>query len=197
VFARGLRNAAGIAVNPASGILWATVNERDNLGDSEPDDFFTGVSDGGFYGWPFAYGNGVIDARVRQRPEPVARMTRPDSVLGAHVAPLQFAFYTGMAFPSNYINGAFIALHGSWNRREPSGYEVAFVPFRGGLPAGKSQTFLDGFMTDRSRPPEVLGRPAGVTITDDGALLVSDDGANVIWHVVFGDAVRAPNSPRH
>jgi glucose/arabinose dehydrogenase len=184
VYARGLRNAVGIAVHPATGVLWATVNERDNLGDEEPRDFFTRVVDGGFYGWPYAYGAGRIDRRVRSRLDLTARMIPADLPLGAHVAPLQFAFYTGDRFPAMYRGGAFIAQHGSWNRRVRSGYDVVFVPFSDGMPSGEPRTFLDGFVPNPAATL-VYGRPVGVAVHPDGTLLVSDDGAGVIWRVAF------------
>jgi glucose/arabinose dehydrogenase len=184
VFARGLRNAVGIGVNPETGLLWATVNERDNLGDDAPDDFFTEVVDGGFYGWPYTYDAGVIDRRVRARPDLAARARRGDVPLGAHVAPLQFAFYDGDQFPDAYRGGAFIARHGSWNRRLRSGYDVVFVPFRNGRPAGAPQVFMEGFVPDRAGS-SVYGRPVGVAVLHDGTLLIADDAAKVIWQVAY------------
>jgi glucose/arabinose dehydrogenase len=144
VYASGLRNAVGIACNPNSGELWATVNERDDIGDDIPFDYFTHVVDGGFYGWPFAYAGRQVDDRVSPRPDLVAKTITPDVLLDAHVAPLQFGFYEKQQFPSSYWHGAFIAEHGSWNRRARAGYQVVFVPFRNGSPAGKAIFFFPG-----------------------------------------------------
>ena len=184
IFASGLRNAVGLAVNPVTSQLWASVNERDNLGDDVPSDFLTHVVEGGFYGWPYSYLGSHIDDRVQSRPDMVASAIQPDVELGAHVAPLQFAFYEGQQFPSAYANGVFLAEHGSWNRTKRAGNEVVFIPFREGKPLGRPQPFLSGFVPDPMRA-EVYGRPAGIAVTRDGALLVSDDGGNVIWKVSY------------
>jgi len=185
IYASGLRNAVGIAFNSELGSLWATVNERDNLGDDLPSDFFTHVVDGGFYGWPYAYLDPKnVDNRVAARPDLVAKTLRPDVLLGAHVAPLQFVFYENQQFPSAYWHGAFIAEHGSWNRRIRSGYQVVFVPFRNGVPAGPPQPFFSGFVPDPTRN-EVYGRMVGVAVASDGSLLVSDDGQDLIWRVSY------------
>lgn len=184
VYASGLRNAVGIACDPESAELWATVNERDDISDDIPSDYLTRVRDGGFYGWPYAYGDGQTDDRVSPRPDLVARMIRPDVLLGAHVAPLQFAFYDKQQFPAQW-HGAFIAEHGSWNRRVRSGYQVVFVPFRNGSPAGEPRTFFSGFVPDPSRK-EVYGRVVGVAVAADGALLISDDGSKQIWRLSYG-----------
>jgi glucose/arabinose dehydrogenase len=182
VYASGLRNAVGIAVNPQTQELWATVNERDNLGDDIPSDYVTHVIDGGFYGWPYSYLGSHIDNRVVSRPDIVAKAIVPDVLLGAHVAPLQFAFYTGNQFPAEYQGGAFIAEHGSWNRRNRSGYAVVFVPFHDGRPAGPPSPFITGFITEPTGK-QVYGRPVGVAVALDGSLLISDDGSKVIWRV--------------
>ncbi|MFZ0760884.1 MAG: sorbosone dehydrogenase family protein [Candidatus Sulfotelmatobacter sp.] len=182
IYASGLRNAVGIACDPESGTLWATVNERDDIGDNVPSDYFTHVVDGGFYGWPFAYIGGHVDDRVSPRPDLVARAITPDVLLGAHVAPLQFGFYDKQQFPSTYWQGAFIAEHGSWNRRVRAGYQVVFVPFRNGSPVGRPMPFLSGFVPDPTGK-DVYGRMVGVAIGADGSLLISDDGGKVIWRV--------------
>lgn len=185
IYARGLRNAVGIAFNNESGCLWATVNERDGLGDDVPSDFLTHVVDGGFYGWPYTYlGPRNVDDRVASRPDLAAKTLAPDLLLGAHVAPLQFVFYEGTQFPTTYWHGAFITEHGSWNRRIRSGYQVVFVPFRDGAPAGDPRPFLYGFVPDPARK-EVYGRMAGVAVASDGSLLISDDGQKVIWRVSY------------
>lgn len=185
VFASGLRNAVGIAFNHESNQLWATVNERDDLGEDVPSDFFTHVVYGGFYGWPFAYLSPQnVDDRVSSRPELAAKTIPPDVLLGAHVAPLQFAFYEGKQFPEAYRHGAFIAEHGSWNRRIRNGYQVVFVPFRNGNPSGPPVPFFHGFVPDPARK-EVYGRMVGIAIAADGSLLISDDGQKLIWRVSY------------
>jgi glucose/arabinose dehydrogenase len=184
VFSSGLRNAVGIGVNPESGNLWAAVNERDDLGDDVPSDYFTHVVDGGFYGFPYSYIGNHVDDRVAPRPDLVAKAIIPDVLLGAHVAPLQFAFYEGRQFPSSYWHGAFIAEHGSWNRRIRSGYQVVFIPFRNGFPAGDPTPFFSGFVADRAAK-NVYGRLVGVAAAPDGSVLISDDGGNLIWRVSY------------
>jgi glucose/arabinose dehydrogenase len=189
IFASGLRNAVGIACQPESGALWATVNERDDIGDDIPSDYFTHVTDGGFYGWPYAYDGHYSDPRVSPRPDLVSATIAPDVLLGAHVAPLQFAFYDKQMFPGPW-HGAFIAEHGSWNRRIRSGYQVVFVPFHNGSPAGQPTAFFSGLAPDRARK-EVYGRLVGVAVAADGALLISDDGGKLIWRVSY-DSRHAP-----
>ena len=183
LYATGLRNPSGIGIEPSSGALWTAVNERDALGDDLPPDYFTSVKDGGFYGWPYSYIGDNVDPRVKpQKPELVAKAIVPDVLLGAHRAPLGFAFYTGTKFPENYRGGAFVAEHGSWNRSPRAGYQVVFVPFKDGKPVGDPQPFVTGLLPDAAKS-EVYGRPVGVTVTADGALLVSDDGAGLIYRV--------------
>jgi glucose/arabinose dehydrogenase len=184
VYANGLRNAVGLALNPTDDRLWATVNERDNLADDVPNDFFTHIADGGFYGWPFSYLGAHRDDRVPGRPDSVGRAIVPDVLLGAHVAPLQFAFYQDAQFPPRYREGAFIAEHGSWNRKIRSGYDVVFVPFQNGNPSGPPESFLSGFVPDPGQKI-VYGRPVGVAVAPDGSLFISDDGCDVIWRVSF------------
>ena len=184
IYASGLRNAVGIAFNPESGALWAAVNERDDIGDDAPSDFFTHVVAGGFYGWPYAYLGRNVDNRVAPRADMVARTITPDELLGAHVAPLQFAFYESRKFPSSYWHGAFIAEHGSWNRRIRSGYQVAFIPFRNGSPMGPPEPFFSGFVPNPAAK-EVYGRMVGVAVAADGSLLTSDDAQDVIWRVSY------------
>lgn len=184
VYANGLRNAVGIAFSPASGDLWATVNERDDIAEDIPSDFFTHVVQGGFYGWPYAYLGPHIDDRVAARPDLVEKAIVPDLLLGAHVAPLQFAFYEATQFPSLYRHGAFVAEHGSWNRKIRSGYQVVFIPFQDGFPSGEPRPFLSGFVPDPVGK-QVYGRMVGVAIARDGSLLVSDDAHNLIWRVSY------------
>jgi glucose/arabinose dehydrogenase len=183
LFATGLRNPVGVGVEPVTGQVWASVNERDELGDNLPPDYFTSVKDGGFYGWPYSYIGDNVDARVKpQRPDLVAKAIVPDVLMGAHVAPLQFAFYTGTQFPESYRGGAFVAEHGSWNRSTRSGYQVAFVAFKNGQPSADPVPFMIGLVPDPSSGT-VYGRPVGVTVAPDGSLLVSDDGAAVIYRI--------------
>ena len=183
LYATGLRNPVGLAIEPVTGDVWVSVNERDDLGDNLPPDYFTSLKDGGFYGWPYSYIGDNVDPRVKpQQPELVARAIIPDVLLGAHVAPLQFAFYTGKQFPESYWGGAFIAEHGSWNRAARSGYQVAFVAFKDGKPSADPVPFLTGLVPDPNGE-NVDGRPVGVTVAPDGSLLVSDDGAGVVYRV--------------
>jgi glucose/arabinose dehydrogenase len=184
VYASGLRNPVGIAFDPSSGELWTAVNERDGLGDDVPSDYFTHVVPGGFYGWPYAYLGQHVDNRVSSRPDMVAKSITPDLLLGAHVAPLQFAFYDKTQFPAAYRDGAFIAEHGSWNRRIRSGYQVVFVPFHHGVPTGPPTPFFSGFVPDPAGK-QVYGRMVGVAVAADGSLLISDDGQEQIWRVWY------------
>ena len=184
IYASGLRNAVGIDCNPESGDLWAAVNERDDLDDDFPSDYFTHVIDGGFYGWPYSYIGSHVDNRVASRPDLVAKAIVPDVLLGAHVAALQFAFYEGQQFPSAYWHGAFVAEHGSWNRRIRSGYQVVFIPFRNGLPSGEPKSFFSGFVPDPAGK-DVYGRIVGVAVAPDGSVLISDDGGKLVWRVSY------------
>ena len=192
IYAAGLRNAVGIAFDPDSSQLWATVNERDDLGEDVPSDYFTHVVDGGFYGWPYAYLGPHVDKRVASRPDLVKESIVPDFLLGAHVAPLQFAFYDKHQFPLSYWHGAFITEHGSWNRRVRNGYQVVFVAFHNGMPTGDPQPFLTGFVPDRLGK-NVYGRLVGTAVAADGSLLVSDDGAKVIWRISYGRSCEQNN----
>ncbi|HYG49000.1 MAG TPA: sorbosone dehydrogenase family protein [Allosphingosinicella sp.] len=174
LFATGLRNAVGLAIEPRTGALWAAVNERDELGSDLVPDYMTSVRRGGFYGWPYSYFGRHVDSRVKpQRPDLVARAIVPDYALGPHTASLGLAFHRG---------GAFIGQHGSWNRRPASGYKVIFVPFAGGRPAGQPVDLLTGFLDPSGR---ARGRPAGVALDRAGALLVADDVGNTIWRVTI------------
>ena len=183
LFSTGLRNPVGLALEPVTGEVWTSVNERDELGDDVPPDYFTSIKDGGFYGWPYSYIGDNVDTRVKpQKPELVARAIIPDVLLGAHVAPLQFAFYTGKQFPESYRGGAFVAEHGSWNRASRSGYQIAFVAFKNGKPSADPVPFMTGLVPDPGAK-DVYGRPVGVTVAPDGSLLVSDDGAAVVYRI--------------
>jgi glucose/arabinose dehydrogenase len=181
VFASGLRNPNGMAWQPDSDALWTTVNERDELGSDLVPDYMTSVQDGGFYGWPYSYYGQHVDSRVTpQRPELVAKAIVPDYALGNHTASLGLTFASGTLLPERFRKGAFVGQHGSWNRKPRSGYKVIFVPFANGKPSGQPLDVLTGFV---SQNDEALGRPVGVAIDHDGALLVADDVGNTIWRV--------------
>jgi len=183
IFARGLRNPVGMDWEPRTKTLWTVVNERDLLGDDLVPDYLTSVKDGGFYGWPYAYFGQNEDPRKKgQRPDLVAAAIKPDYALGSHVAALGLAFYRGQNFPERYRGGAFIGMHGSWNRSKMIGYKVAFVPFANGKPAGAMEDILTGFIADESKF-EAHGRPVGVTVAPDGSLLVADDSGGKVWRV--------------
>jgi glucose/arabinose dehydrogenase len=186
IFASGLRNPNGLAWEPHSGALWATVNERDELGSDLVPDYMTAVADGGFYGWPYSYYGAHVDERVEpQRPDLVAKALVPDYALGAHTAALGLTFAEGARLPEPFANGAFVGLHGSWNREPLSGYKVIFVPFdQQGRPAGPALDVLTGFVDPDGN---ALGRPVGVAIDAQGALLVADDVGNRIWRVNAAD----------
>ena len=181
IFASGLRNPVGLDWNPDSGALWAVVNERDELGSDLVPDYLTEVRRGAFYGWPWSYYGASVDTRVEPpRPEMVAKARVPDYALGAHVAPLGLAFHHGRGVDARYARGAFIGLHGSWNRRPPSGYKVVFVPFAGGRPAGAVQDVLGGFL---DADGNARGRPVGIAVQADGGVLVADDVGNAVWRI--------------
>ena len=181
LFASGLRNPNGLDWEPHTGALWTTVNERDEIGDDLVPDFMTAVQDGAFYGWPYSYFGKHVDERVKPgRPDLVARAVVPDYALGAHTASLGLAFYRGTLLPKRYSGGAFVGQHGSWNRRPRSGYKVIFVAFANGRPVGGPEDVLTGFVDANGN---ALGRPVGVAVDREGALLVADDVGNVIWRV--------------
>ncbi|MES2631655.1 MAG: sorbosone dehydrogenase family protein [Pseudomonadota bacterium] len=183
LFASGLRNPNGMGWEPQSKALWTVVNERDELGNDLVPDYLTSVKDGAFYGWPWSYWGQNVDSRVTPpNPAMVAKAIAPDYGLGSHVAPLGLVF-SDSRMPGSYANGAFIGQHGSWNRKELSGYNVVFVPFIGGKPSGPPQEFLSGFL---SKEGKAYGRPVGVALDGKGALLVADDVGNVIWRVAPG-----------
>jgi glucose/arabinose dehydrogenase len=191
VFASGLRNPVGMDFEPVTGALWTAVNERDEIGADLPPDYMTSVKDGGFYGWPYSYYGQHVDDRVQpQRPDLVAKAIPPDYALGPHTASLGLAFYTADAFPPQYNGGAFVGQHGSWNRKPLNGYRVVFVPFKGGKPQAPAQIFLTGFLNEQGL---VQGRPVGVAVAKDGALLVVDDVGGIVWRVA--PARTGPFSP--
>jgi glucose/arabinose dehydrogenase len=183
VFANGMRNPVGMDWEPKTEALWTVVNERDMLGDELVPDYLTSVRESAFYGWPYSYFGQNEDPRKKgQRPDLVAKAIKPDYALGSHVAPLGLAFYQGKSFPARYHGGAFIGMHGSWNRSNLVGYKVAFVPFQDGKPQGAVEDFLTGF-TVAPKSSEVYGRPVAVAVWTDGSLLVSDDSAGKVWRV--------------
>lgn len=183
IYGSGLRNPVGMAWAPETNELWTAVNERDGLGDDLVPDYITSVKQGAFYGWPYAYFGQHEDPRMAgQHPELVQKTIAPDVAVGSHTASLGLAFYTDKKFPAKYQGGAFIGQHGSWNRSELAGYKVAFVPFKQGKPNGKLEDFLNGFIADEAKG-EVYGRPVGVAVAKDGALLVADDVSGIIWRI--------------
>jgi glucose/arabinose dehydrogenase len=183
-YATGLRNPVGMAWQPQSAALWVAVNERDELGSDLVPDYMTAVREGAFYGWPYSYYGAHVDERVvPQDPARVALAIVPDYALGAHTASLGLAFYDTALMPQ-YRGGAFVGQHGSWNRKPLSGYRVIFVPFADGKPAGPPQDVLTGFVDRKGR---AQGRPVGVAVAKDGALLVADDVGNTVWRVAPAD----------
>jgi glucose/arabinose dehydrogenase len=187
IFASGLRNVIGLRFEPRSGRLWAATQERDNLGDDLVPDYFTSVTQGAFYGWPYAYIGAHEDPRRKgERPDLVKATVVPDVLLGAHVAVLDAIFYAGKSFPAKYRGGAFLAQHGSWNRAERVGYNVVFLPFKDGKPAAeRPEEFLSGFVPDPMKK-EVWGRPVGLLELPDGSLLMTDDGGKKVWRISYG-----------
>ena len=186
VFATGLRNCVGMAIQPQTHDLWCSTNERDLRGDDLPPDYVTRVRQGGFYGWPWFYMGGNQDPRLKgKHPELKDKVIVPDVLIQPHSAPLQLTFYDGRgpaAFPAEYRGDAFVALHGSWNRAKRTGYKVVRIHLRNGVPDGTYEDFLTGFVVDAT---SVWGRPVGVGVASDGALLVADDGSNEIWRVAY------------
>ena len=182
VFASGLRNCVGMAVQQA-GALWCAVNERDGLGDDLPPDYVTRVQRGAFYGWPWYYIGPNGDPRhAGKHPELAGRVQVPDVLIQPHSAPLGITVYDGASFPPAYRGDLFVALHGSWNRAKRTGYKVVRIPLRNGAPTGEYEDFLTGFVQSDSA---VWGRPVGVAVAQDGALLVSEDGNGTIWRVQY------------
>jgi glucose/arabinose dehydrogenase len=185
IFASGLRNPIGIHWYPGTDTLWAAVQERDDLGDDLVPDYFTHVQQGGFYGWPFAYiGPNEDPTNKGLAPALVKKTIVPDVLLGAHRAVLDFVFYTGNQFPAEYRNGAFLALHGSWNRSKRVGQSIAFVPFKDGKPAGELREVVTGWMLGPDSR-DVWGRPVALLQMPDGSLLVSEDGNKRIWRLSY------------
>jgi glucose/arabinose dehydrogenase/cytochrome c2 len=182
VFAAGLRNCVGLAVQPATGELWCSTNERDGLGDDLVPDYVTRVKEGAFYGWPWWYlGNHEEPRHQGERPDLASKTTVPDVILQSHSASLQMTFYGGAMFPAEYAGSAFAAFHGSWNRSRRTGYKIVRVLVdKAGVPTGEYEDFVTGFVIDDG---QVWGRPVGVAVAHDGALLFSEDGNGTIWRV--------------
>lgn len=179
-YATGLRNPTALTIKPGTEELWAVVNERDELGSNLVPDYLTSVQEDGFYGWPYSYWGQNVDDRVRpQKPKKVAAAITPDYALGSHVAALGVDFADGNMGPE-FAEGAFVGEHGSWNRQEPAGYKVIFVPFSNGRPAGDPVDFVTGFIDADGK---TRGRPVGVTVDPAGALIVADDLSNTVWRV--------------
>jgi glucose/arabinose dehydrogenase len=188
IFASGMRNPNGLAWEPGSGTLWTVVSERDELGSDLVPDYLTSVKDGAFYGWPYSYYRNHVDSRVQPpRPDLVAQAIKPDYAVGSHVTPLGLAYSQKNTLPAQFSNGMFIGQHGSWNRKPRSGYNVVFVSFSGGRPAGQPVEVLAGFVSPQGK---AYGRPVGVAIDKRGALLVADDVGNTIWRVARSDSER-------
>ena len=183
VYASGIRNPVGLTVDPQTGIVWTSVNERDELGDNLPPDYITHVQEGGFYGWPWYYTGGNQDPRFAgKHPELKDEVIVPDVLLEPHDASLELTFYEGKQFPKEYSGQIFAAEHGSWNRSVRTGYEVVLVPVKNGRATGEYVDFLTGFVTEKG---DVWGRPVGVAAAPDGSLMVSDDGSNSIWRIAY------------
>jgi glucose/arabinose dehydrogenase len=183
IFAAGLRNCVGLGVHPQTHDLWCSVNERDGLGDDLVPDYVTRVREGGFFGWPWYYLGAHQDpSHPGARPDLKDKITVPDVLLQAHSASLRMTFYAGTQFPAEYRGDAFVAEHGSWNRAKRTGYKLIRIHLQDGVPSGAYEDFLTGFVVDDS---SVWGRPVGVTVAHDGALLVSEDGNGTIWRVTY------------
>ena len=183
IYASGIRNCVGMAVNSTTGDLWCSNNERDGLGDDLPPDYITRVREGGFYGWPWYYIGAHEDPNhLGARPDLKNKVIAPDVLIQPHSAPLQMMFYSGKQFPAEYKGNAFAAEHGSWNRAKLTGYKIIRVIVNNGVPSGEYEDFLTGFVIDDAR---VWGRPVGIAQAKDGSLLFSDDGNGTIWRVSY------------
>lgn len=183
VYAYGIRNCVGETINPTTGQLWCSTNERDMLGDNLVPDYITHIEEGGFYGWPWWYMGEHQDPRhAGKHPELKDKVLTPDVLLQPHFASLEILFYEGSQFPAEYKGDAFAAEHGSWNKSKRVGYEVIRVPMHDGKATGEYEDFLTGFTTQDGN---VWGRPVGVAVGDDGSLFVTDDGSGSIWHVTY------------
>jgi glucose/arabinose dehydrogenase len=181
VYANGLRNPVGLAFEPDTGALWVSVNERDELGDHLPPDYMTAVHEGAFYGFPYSYYGQHVDERMKpQNPELVAKALAPDYALGAHTASLGLCWSAGEKLSPQYQQGMFVGQHGSWNRKTRAGYKVVFVAFSNGMPRGMPVDVLNGFLDAHG---DAQGRPVGLAIDKQGALLVADDVGNTVWRI--------------
>jgi len=192
-YATGLRNCVGLALQPATGDLWCTVNERDMLGDELVPDYSTRVRAGGFYGWPWYYLGAHEDPRLEgQRPDLRARVTAPDVLYQAHSAALTLTFYTATggsaAFPAEYVGDGFAVFHGSWNRGFRTGHKIVRLKMRNGVPTGEYEDFLTGFIADNDH---AWARPVATVVARDGALLLSEDGNGIIYRIAW-----QPGDPR-
>jgi glucose/arabinose dehydrogenase len=187
IVATGLRNCAGLTVQPTTRQLWCVVNERDSLGDNTPFDYATHVADGAYYGWPWYYLGPHQDPRhVGERADLKDRITIPDVFMQAHSAPLQIVFYQGDNFPAEYRGSAFVAMHGSWNRSKRTGYKVVRLLFdASGKPTGEYEDFMTGFVASEA---QVWGTPVGVAVAKDGSLFVTEDANGTIWRVSYRGA---------
>jgi glucose/arabinose dehydrogenase len=187
VYASGIRNCVGETINPTTGELWCSTNERDGLGNNLVPDYVTHVQEDGFYGWPWFYMGGSAGGKQDPRhpgkhPELQAKVITPDILLNPHFASLEMLFYEGSQFPATYHGDGFAAEHGSWNRAVRSGYEVVRLPMKEGHATGEYEDFLTGFVLPNG---DVWGRPVGVSVAEDGSLFVTDDGSQSIWHVIY------------
>lgn len=180
-YATGLRNPNGLQFEPQTHVLWAVINERDELGPDLVPDYLTSVRDGAFYGWPYSYYGQHVDPRVQpQRADLVAKAIAPDYALSSHVAPLGMVFTSGTNLPAHYRSGAFVGEHGSWDRTVLNGYKVVYIPFADGRPSGPPEDVVTGFLVDGD---QARGRPVGLAIDGTGALLIADDTGNSVWRV--------------
>ncbi|WP_245677775.1 PQQ-dependent sugar dehydrogenase [Chondromyces crocatus] len=183
IYASGIRNPVGLAIEPTTGDLWTAVNERDELGDDLVPDFVTRVREDGFYGWPWYYLGQFQDPRHEDlHPDLREKSIIPDVLVQSHSATLGLTFYTGTQFPADYSGDLFVAAHGSWNRSKRTGYKIIRIPIENGQAVGYYEDFMVGFVIDNNR---VWGRPVGVAVAHDGALLVTDDGSGTVWHVAY------------
>jgi glucose/arabinose dehydrogenase len=182
-YANGIRNCAGLTVEPKTGDVWCATNERDSLGDNLPPDYATRIKPGAFYGWPWYYIGNHEEPRLKgERPDLADKLTVPDVLIQPHSAPLQISFYTGQQFPADYRGSAFVTLHGSWNRANLTGYKVVRAIVQDGKPTGEYEDFMTGLVTAKGA---VWGRPVGVATAHDGSLLIGEDGNGTIWRVTY------------
>jgi glucose/arabinose dehydrogenase len=197
MFASGMRNPTALAFDPRTGELYALVQERDGLGDRLPSDYFTHVQDGGFYGWPYAYiGKHPQAGFAARAPDKVNATITPDLLFEAHSSAMDLVFYEGEQFPPEYKGNAFVALKGSWNRSQPTGYKIVRVPFKDGRPENYYENFVTGFWISGEQRAEVWGRPAALAVAKDGALLIADDTGGTIWRIAYtGKSDDAPEHP--